>query len=256
MTEIVGVIPVRMGSTRFPGKPLVPIRGAPMLEHVFRRTKACRALSRVIITTCDEEIARVAQAFEAEVLMTSAQHERASDRAAEVASQVEADIFVTVQGDEPLVRPGMIAAAVGPMVRDASIGCINLAGSIRWDRELRDPNTIKVVSASDGRALYFSRAPVPGRGNRAFSAGVWRKQVCVIPFRRRSLLSFASLPCEPLEEFESIDMLRFLENGQPVHIVLTDVETHAVDVPADLEIVSRLLAREPFSVTDGAESVA
>ena len=256
MTEIVGVIPARLGSTRFPGKPLVPIRGAPMLEHVFRRTKACRALSRVIIATCDEEIARAAQGFAAQVVMTSAEHERASDRVAEVASQIEADILVMVQGDEPLVRPEMIAAAVAPMVRDASIGCVKLAGSIRSERELRDPNTIKVVTASDGRALYFSREPIPGRGNRAFSTGVWRKQVCVIPFRRRALLSYASLPRGPLEEFESIDMLRFLENGQPVHIVLTNAETHAVDVPADLEIVSMLLARDPFFVTDGAESVA
>ena len=128
MTEIVGVIPARMGSTRFPGKPLVPIRGAPMLEHVFRRTKACRALSRVIIATCDEEIARAAQGFAAQVVMTSAEHERASDRVAEVAGHVAADIVVMVQGDEPLIRPEMIDAAVAPMLADETIACVNLSG--------------------------------------------------------------------------------------------------------------------------------
>ena len=115
-----------------------------------------------------------------------------------------------------------------------------------------DRNTIKVVMARDGRALYFSRQPIPSAGGRSFGAVDWRKQVCVIPFRREALLSFASLPRGPLEDLESIDMLRFLENGLDVHVVPTDSETHAVDVPADLEIVSLLLARQPWHADERA----
>lgn len=245
MTRIIGVIPSRMGSTRFPGKPLASIRGVPMLEHVFRRTRACSMLSEVVIATCDDAIARTAAAFGAKAIMTSADHERASDRVAEVAARDDAEIIVMVQGDEPLIVPEMIEAAVAPMLRDPAIRCVNLAGRIRSEQDLVDRNTIKVVMARDGRALYFSRQPIPSAGGRSFGAVDWRKQVCVIPFRREALLSFASLPRGPLEDLESIDMLRFLENGLDVHVVPTDIETHAVDVPADLEIVSLLLARQP-----------
>lgn len=250
MTRVIGVIPARMGSTRFPGKPLAVIHGRSMLEHVFRRARACRALDEVVIATCDEVIARAASEFDARVVMTSPEHVRASDRAAEVADRYPADILVMVQGDEPLIRPEMIESAVAPMLEDASIGCVNLAGIIRSDRELRDRNTIKVVMSRDNRALYFSREPIPSAGDGPFRPGDWYKQVCVIAFRREALLSFASLARGPLEEIESIDMLRFLENGLPVHMVSTDVETHAVDVPGDLDLVSALLARHPWPSSD------
>ena len=246
MTRVVGVIPARMGSTRFPGKPLAAILGRSMLEHVYRRARACTALNEVVIATCDEVIARAASEFGARTMMTSPGHVRASDRVAEVADRYEADILVMIQGDEPLIRPEMIETAVAPMLEDASIGCVNLAGIIRSDRELRDRNTIKVVMSRDSRALYFSREPIPNAGDRPFRPGDWYKQVCVIPFRRQALLSFTYLPRGPLEEIESIDMLRFLENGLPVHMVSTDVETHAVDVPSDVDVVSSLLARHPW----------
>jgi 3-deoxy-manno-octulosonate cytidylyltransferase (CMP-KDO synthetase) len=144
----------------------------------------------------------------------------------------------------------MIETAVAPMLEDASIDCVNLAGRIRSGSELRDSNTIKVVMSRDSRALYFSRQPIPNPVGRPFSPGQWHKQVCVIPFRRQALLSFANLPRGPLEELESIDMLRFLENGLPVHMVRTDVETHAVDVPSDVDVVSSLLARHPWPLAD------
>jgi 3-deoxy-manno-octulosonate cytidylyltransferase (CMP-KDO synthetase) len=248
--RVVGVIPARMNSSRFPGKPLASIQGHSMLEHVYGRARACAALSDVVIATCDEVIVRAASGFGAKAIMTSSSHTRASERVAEVAARYEADVFVMIQGDEPLIRPEMIEAAVAPMQRDESIRCINLAAGIRSEHELRDRNTIKVVMARDGRALYFSRESIPNSGNRPFSPGEWHKQVCVIPFRREALLSFASLPRGPLEELESIDMLRFLENGLPVHMVLTDFETHAVDVPDDLEVVSSLLARYPWPAVD------
>jgi 3-deoxy-manno-octulosonate cytidylyltransferase (CMP-KDO synthetase) len=246
LTRIIGVIPARMGSTRFPGKPLAPIRGVPMLEHVYRRVRGCALLDEVYIATCDDAIARAARAIGAQPVMTAATHERASDRVAEIATRYEADVVVMIQGDEPLIRPEMIDSAVAPMLRDSSINCVNLVGRIRSENELRDRNTIKVVTARDGRALYFSREPIPGACGRAFGTVDWRKQVCVIPFRRHALLSFARLPHGSLEELESIDMLRFLENGLAVHTVPTDCETHAVDVPADVPVVAEMMAHHPW----------
>lgn len=246
MTRVIAVIPARMGSTRFPGKPLAPICGRPMLEHVYCRTRACGLLEDVIVATCDEGIARAAAAFGARVVMTSDKHERASDRVAEVAGHVPADIIVMVQGDEPLIRPELIEAAVAPMLVDETIACVNLSGAIVTERELHDRNTIKLVTGRDGRVLYFSRQPIPDMGGRPFEVGPWRKQVCVIPFRRAALEAFAGLPRGSLEELESIDMLRFLENGLPVLAVATSAETHAVDVPADVEVVTRIMARHPW----------
>ena len=256
MTSIIGVIPARIASTRFPGKPRVPIRGAPMLEHVHRRARACRAVSQVFVAKCDDEIAQAVHAFGGEVMMTSAAHERASDRVAEVASRIRADIVVMVQGDEPLIRPEMIEAAVAAMIRDSSIGCVNLLGPIRSDGELQDRNTIKVVTTTDGRALFSSREPIPIAGNRVISAGAWCEHVCLIAFRRVALLCFANLPRGQLQELETIDMLRFLENGLPVQVVLTGVETHAVDVPEDLNVVSSLLDRSPWPTPCSAEPIS
>jgi len=246
LARIIGVIPARMASTRFPGKPLAPIHGVPLLEHVFRRVQSCSMLDEVYVATCDEVIARAARAFGAQAVMTSATHERASDRVAEVAERCATDIVVMVQGDEPLIRPEMIEAAVEPLLRDPSIGCVNLVGRIRSEEELRDRNTIKVVTARDGRALYLSRQPIPSASGRPFGFTDWRKQVCVIPFRRDALLEFTRLPHGPLEELESIDMLRFLENGLPVHTVRTDCETHAVDVAGDVPVVETMMAHHPW----------
>jgi 3-deoxy-manno-octulosonate cytidylyltransferase (CMP-KDO synthetase) len=242
MTRVVGVIPARMGSSRFPGKPLALVGGRPMIEHVYRRAAACRDLDEVVLATCDDAIARAADAFGARVVMTAATHERASDRVAEAVADDPADIVVMIQGDEPMITPAMIAAAVAPLRRDPSVVCTNLAAAIRTDEELHDPNTIKTVVGHDGRALYFSRQPIPTRGGAALTSGHWLKQVCVIPFRRDALRTFRSLPCGPLERAESIDMLRFLEHGIAVHIVRTDEQTHAVDTPGDLALVERLMA--------------
>lgn len=241
MTRILGVIPARMGSSRFPGKPLANLCGRPMIEHVYNRTAACPMLSEVIIATCDEAIARAATGFGARAVMTSRRHERATDRVAEASARDAADVVVMVQGDEPMVRPAMITAAVTALLEDPSVSCVNLAAPIPSDEDARDPNTIKVVMALDGRALYFSRSPIPVIGSRPFAAGDAVKQVCVIAFRRDALRGFAALPRGPLEARESVDMLRFLENGIDVRMVMTDVVTHAVDTPEDLERVASLM---------------
>jgi 3-deoxy-manno-octulosonate cytidylyltransferase (CMP-KDO synthetase) len=244
-TRIIAVIPARMGASRFPGKPLAPLHGRPMLEHVFRGTAACALLDEVVIATCDEEIACAAQRFGARVAMTSPSHERASDRVAEAVEFDTADIVVMVQGDEPMIQPSMIETAVAPLLEDESLGCANLAAAIHSRREFTDPNTIKVVRGLDGRALYFSRSPIPAGAGAAVSSANWLKQVCVIPFRREALRRFTALPRGPLEQSESIDMLRFLENGVRVQIVATAIETHAVDTPDDLARVAALMERQP-----------
>jgi len=174
--------------------------------------------------------------------MTSAAHERATDRVAEVSAHDTAEIVVMVQGDEPMVQPDMIAAAVEAMRADPRLACVNLGAAIRTDEELLDPNTIKVVTDRSGKALYFSRMPIPFKGGRSFSGGGWCKQVCVIAFRRAALREFASTPQGPLEMAESVDMLRFLENGVAVQVVPTRRVTHAVDTREDLELVASLMA--------------
>jgi 3-deoxy-manno-octulosonate cytidylyltransferase (CMP-KDO synthetase) len=256
MTRIVAVVPARMGSSRFPGKPLAPLLGRPMVEHAVRRTSMCEALDDVYVATCDEEIRRAVEGFGGKVLMTSAAHERASERVAEAAEGFEADVVLMIQGDEPMVTPGMVAAAVEPLLKDSSVGCVNLVRRISSREEYFDRNTIKVVMDARGDALYFSRAPIPSAGFArdsssgpgASAAGVVPvfKQVCVIPFRRERLREFARLPQTPLERAESVDMLRLVEHGLHVRLVETFEDTHAVDTPEDLRRVERLMKDDPL----------
>jgi len=245
------MIPARMGSSRFPGKPLALLRGRPMIEHVFVRTARCTLLDDVLIATCDEEIALAASRFGATSIMTSSAHQRATDRIAEACERNPADIIVMVQGDEPMIRPDMVSAAIAPLLESPTIGCVNLAAPIRTEIELRSPNTIKIVISRQGTALYFSREVIPTIHGRRFRLGPWYKQVCIIAFRRDMLRRFASLPVGPLEIEESIDMVRYLENCVPVHIITIDAVTHAVDTPADLELVEFLMADEPSYFAKG-----
>ncbi|HEX8189392.1 MAG TPA: 3-deoxy-manno-octulosonate cytidylyltransferase [Pyrinomonadaceae bacterium] len=249
MPRVVAVIPARMGSSRLPGKPLARLLGRTMIEHVARRAAMCDSLDAVYVATCDEEIRAEVERFGGEVIMTSAAHERASDRVAEAAERFEAEVVVMIQGDEPLVTPRMIAAAVAPLREDASVSCVNLARRILRREDYLDRNTIKVLMNVRGDAVYFSRAPVPdGAFTRApdgASPPVF-KQVCVIPFRRDFLREFARLPQTPLERAESIDMLRAIEHGRPVRLVEIEEETHAVDTPEDLRLVESLLKDDPL----------
>lgn len=244
--RVVAVIPARMGSSRFPGKPLAMLSGRTMIEHVFRRAAMCERLDAVYVATCDEEIRFAAAGFGCNVFMTSASHERASDRVAEAAERIEADIVVMIQGDEPLITPGMIDAALVPLLQEPSVTCVNLARRIESRAEFVDPNTIKVVTDCRGDAIYFSRAPIPATNVERFGRTPMLKQVCVIPFRRAALREFAQLAPTPLECAESIDMLRWIEHGGRVRIVETEAETHAVDTPADLRLVETMMRDDPL----------
>jgi 3-deoxy-manno-octulosonate cytidylyltransferase (CMP-KDO synthetase) len=246
--KIVAVIPARMGSTRYPGKPLAPILGRPMIEHVYHRTALCKALSDVFVATCDQEIMDAVKAFGGQPLMTSARHQRASDRVAEAAKNFSADIIVMVQGDEPMTYPEMIEQSIAPFREgDPDIACVNLTARITSETEFENPNTIKVVMDSAGFAVYMSREPIPTRHIKAFDQIQAFKQVCIIPFTADSLQEFIRLSPTPLEIAESIDMMRFIEHGRKVKMVEIPYSTHAVDTPEDLELVAGLLKKDPLT---------
>lgn len=223
-----------------------------MLEHVYKRVALSHALDATYIATCDEEIRLAAQDFGAPVIMTADTHERASDRVAEAIAEMDAELVVMVQGDEPMTCPEMIDAAVEPFRHDPQLGCVNLVRAIDYKADLYDFNTIKVVMNLEGDALYMSRQPIPTvpasalSTQSSFSYTLAYKQVCIIPFRRETLLDFARLPSTPLEKLESVDMLRLIEHGYRVKMVKTEYNTQAVDTPADLERVARLMEGDPL----------
>jgi 3-deoxy-manno-octulosonate cytidylyltransferase (CMP-KDO synthetase) len=247
MERIVAVIPARMGSTRFPGKPLAMLNGRPMIEHVYRNASACKLLNGVYVATCDDVIRSSVEGFGGKVIMTSPSHTRASDRVAEAIHWLEerggesVDIVVMVQGDEPMVTSSMIRSAVMPMLDDSSIACVNLVRQIIDPGEYEDRNTIKVVMNAVCDALYFSRASIPAVNFGSTNQAKVYKQVCVIPFRRDFLRTFAGLAPTPLEAAESIDMLRAIEDGLSVRLIEIDEDTHAVDTPEDLRHVEELM---------------
>jgi 3-deoxy-manno-octulosonate cytidylyltransferase (CMP-KDO synthetase) len=247
--KTIAVIPARMGSSRFPGKPLSKLLGRTMLEHVYKRVALSNALNATYIATCDEEIRRAAQDFGAPVIMTADTHERASDRVAEAAAGIDAELIVMVQGDEPMTHPEMIDAAVEPFRHDPLLSCVNLVRAIDNKADFYDVNTIKVVMNQQGDALYMSRQPIPtapASSQPDFMHAFAYKQVCIIPFRRETLLDFARLPSTPLEQLESVDMLRLLEHGYRVKMVKTKFNTQAVDTQADLERVAELMEADPL----------
>jgi 3-deoxy-manno-octulosonate cytidylyltransferase (CMP-KDO synthetase) len=218
-----------------------------MIEHVYRRTKLCQAIDDVLVATCDLEIFEFVEAFGGKAIMTSPAHERASDRVAEAAADMDFDVIVMVQGDEPMTHPEMIEESLAPFFsKDPEISCVNLTAKIKSQKEFKDPNTIKVVMDRDGFALYMSREPVPTLHLQNFDRIPAFKQICIIPFTSTVLREFVQLDPTPLEVAESIDMMRFIEHGRKVKMIETSFTTHAVDTPDDLKIVEELLLKDPL----------
>jgi 3-deoxy-manno-octulosonate cytidylyltransferase (CMP-KDO synthetase) len=242
--RVTAVIPARMGSSRFPGKPIKPILGRPMIEHVYRRVVLSEAVDEAFIATCDKEIYDTAQAFGAPVIMTADTHDRASDRVAEAAEKIESDLIVLVQGDEPMIIPESIDQAVAPFRDHPDVRCVNLTKRIDTEEEFLSRNTIKVVMDQNWDAIYMSREPIPTLLKDGVGASHTFKQVCIIPFRPAALAEYAALSPTPLEAHESIDMLRFIESGRKVRMVETEFETYAVDTLADLDRVEALMAND------------
>jgi 3-deoxy-manno-octulosonate cytidylyltransferase (CMP-KDO synthetase) len=249
--HVVAIIPARMGSSRFPGKPLARILGHAMIYHVYKRCKMSEFLSDVYIATCDEEIETYCLQNNMNVIMTKDTHERCSDRTAEAMLKIEnktakrIDIVVMVQGDEPLVYPEMIDNAVNALIEDDSVGVVNLMAAIHTHEEHEDPNQVKVVVDQSNYALYFSREAIPSRKKGAQNISMY-KQVCIIPFHRDFLIAFNEFEQTPLEMMESIDMLRVLENGFNVLMVPTLYETYSVDTEADLQKVIAFMESDPL----------
>ena len=245
--KITAIIPARMGSSRFPGKPLARICGHTMIEHVFRRVKLAKTLSEVVVATCDREIADEIGRIGGCAVMTSGKHERCTDRIKEAADEVGGDIIVNVQGDEPFVTPEMIDLAVAPMLEHPSLVCTNLMARIQDRETLEDPNEVKVVFDRKFDALYMSREPITSLKKGGAFDHAW-KQVCVIPFTRGFLRKFSDLEPTPLEVRESVDMMRAIEHGYKVRMVPCKASGLSVDTEDDRAEAENLMLQDPLFV--------
>jgi 3-deoxy-manno-octulosonate cytidylyltransferase (CMP-KDO synthetase) len=212
-----------------------------MIEHVYQRARRAASVDAVVVATDDERIARATGSFGGVAVMTSGTHASGTDRLAEVANAVPCDLIVNVQGDEPLLDPGVIDAVVQPMRRDASIAMGTAARPLRSADELANPNMVKVVCDGDGFALYFSRAPIPFGRDRS-AASLARVHIGLYVYRRATLLRLAQVPPGVLEQAEALEQLRALENGIRIRVVDTEFASAEVNTPEDLERVRQLMA--------------
>jgi 3-deoxy-manno-octulosonate cytidylyltransferase (CMP-KDO synthetase) len=232
--EIVGVIPARFSSTRLPGKALVEIEDVPMVVRVWRQTARARALSRVVVATDDERIVRAVSAAGGEAMMTSPAHQSGTDRIAEVAGKVPADIYLNVQGDLPFIDPADLDALAAPMRAEKGIAMATLATPILDAAEWHNPNVVKVVCDGRGDALYFSRAPIPWPRDSTAPPAQARRHIGVYAYRRDFLLHFARLEPGVLEALEKLEQLRALERGFRIRVVASVAPSLEVDTAEDL----------------------
>ena len=248
--KIIGIIPARMESSRFPGKPLARILGIPMIGHVYKRATMSKILDEVYVATCNHEIIDYVQSINGKAILTANTHERASDRTAEALEYIEKkeikyDIVVMLQGDEPMIHPDMIESAVKPLVDDIDISVSNLISKINTEKEWHDPNEVKVVKDLFNNAVYFSREPIPSNKKFNESFKIYR-QVCIIPFKRNALIEYTKLPPTPLEIIESVDMNRLIEHGKKIKLVETAYNSLAVDTAQDLKNVESMMRDDPL----------
>ena len=237
----VGIIPARWASSRFPGKPLHLIAGKPLLQHVFERCNSCPALDTVIVATDDKRIASAAADFGAPVAMTRADHASGTDRVAEVAESLpEEAVILNIQGDEPLVSPGLIAE-LATSLRQSDAGLVTAASRITDETEIADPNVVKVVLDSHGDALYFSRSPIPYQRHPEAETPSLRHHG-IYGFRRQALLRFVAADPAPLERAEGLEQLRALHIGERIRVVLTKEHAMGIDTPEQAEKLEALLS--------------
>jgi 3-deoxy-manno-octulosonate cytidylyltransferase (CMP-KDO synthetase) len=245
------IIPARYASTRLPGKPLVALAGKSMIQRVWERARNATKISRVIIATDDERIVRAATAFGAEAVITRAEHRSGTERVAEVAATTgrdDGEIYVNVQGDEPLVEPEAIDTLVEAMESDESVSVGTLMVPISKPADIMDPNIVKVVLDFDSNALYFSRAPIPWVRDRDAPVHVQHmKHLGLYAFRRAALLDFATLPLGDLERVEQLEQLRWMENGYKIRVAETPHDSVSVDVPEDVARVEELIRKAASS---------
>ncbi len=242
--KIIGIIPARMESTRFPGKPLKKIKNKAMIDFVYENATKNQLLDDVYIATCNKEIAEHCKLKNYKFVMTSTKHKRASDRCAEALKKIENlkkikyKIIVLIQGDEPMLNKNMITEALNPLIKNNKIQISNLIYKLDKD-EYINKNVVKVVFDKDLYALYFSRSPIPYTNTK--NKIVAYKQIAIIPFRKNFLFKYLRMKETNLEKIESVDMMRVLENGYKVKLVKTKYNTYSVDTLSDLKKVSRLI---------------
>jgi 3-deoxy-manno-octulosonate cytidylyltransferase (CMP-KDO synthetase) len=249
------IIPARFQSTRLPGKPLLDIAGLPMIVRVYDRVRETPGLDDVLVATDDARVHETVLRHGGRSVMTSAEHRSGTDRLAEVARGLTSDLIVNVQGDEPLIEPAVIAAAIGPFGGNARLQMSTIVRPLDDEHEFHNPHVVKAVLGLDGFALYFSRAAVPyqrATGNRGESMRAF-KHIGLYVYRRETLLELAALPQSPLEVAESLEQLRALEHGIRIKAVETRYDSIGVDTPEDLERVRGLCGGAASRAHDHAE---
>ncbi len=239
-SRVVAVIPARWASTRFPGKPLATLAGEPMIVHVVRRASEARTVGHVIVATDDQRIAEAAAAAGAEAVMTGECPSGTDRVAAAVAGRSEWEIVINVQGDEPLLAGDNIDVLVEGLLADADAPVSTLCRPLEAERA-EDPNAVKVVRDLRGRALYFSRSPIPYPRHREMAWRLWRLHLGIYGFRRQALERFVALPPSELEQAEGLEQLRALENGIPILVLDAPHPAFGVDTPEDLQRVEKIL---------------
>jgi 3-deoxy-manno-octulosonate cytidylyltransferase (CMP-KDO synthetase) len=247
--QVILVIPARYGSVRLPGKPLVPLAGKPMVQHVYERAKRAKTAHRVIVATDDQRIMDVVKGFGGEARMTRVDHRTGTERIAEVAAHEPGDVFVNVQGDEPLIDPQSIDIAIGALLEEPAAQIATVATPIRNLGDVMDPNVVKTVLDFDSNALYFSRAPIPWvrDSGQKVHVNYW-KHLGLYVFQRDALLEYPTLPQGELEKIEQLEQLRWMENGWKIRVAEVAHDAVSVDVAADVERVEKLLAGEGRAV--------
>ena len=246
--NVTAIIPARMAATRFPGKPLVDICGKPMIQWVYERATRANAVNRVIVATCDQEIADAVASFGGEAVMTSDKHRSGTERLAEAAANLETDVVVNVQGDEPLIHPSAIDRAVEPFLQSDDVTMTSLMVPIDSEAA-KDPNTVKVVVDLDNYALYFSRSSIPFERNPLDDQSIYG-HVGLYAYTRSFLLEYAAFDPTPLEKAESLEQLRVLEHGGRIKMVEIPDRPIGVDTQQDLQRVRELFETQRPAVTD------
>lgn len=243
--RVVVIIPARYESTRLPGKPLADLDGQPMIQRVYARAAQARGVERVLVATDDARIADAVRRFDGEVAMTRGDHRSGTDRIAEVARGLDAEIVVNVQGDLPLLDPTLVGDALAPLLADPGLPMATISTPLLRREELENPNVVKVVTDRDGYALMFSRSPLPyHRDGLPASGPLGHKHIGLYVYRRDFLLSFAGLAPTPLEQAEQLEQLRALEWGFRIKVTSVAAASIEVDTPRDLERARAQLAAQ------------
>ena len=241
--KIIGVIPARYKSSRFPGKPLTDICGRPMIYWVYQQAKKVKEFYEVYVATDDERIREICEAHDMKVIMTSDQHQTGSDRVAEVAQKVEGDLFVNVQGDEPVIDPEMIRQVISLFTEDESVYFGSLKKEITDPEEIRASSTVKVVTDDNGDAMYFSRSVIPSNLKDGRLARVFR-HVGIYAYKTEFLLKFAAMEQTELELGEGIEPLRAMQRGYKIRLKETEYTSIGVDLPEHVAQVEKIIGRE------------